>query len=204
MKRFLATAFMYLALAGCQTSDEYQPRNGDLVFQTSLSRQSKAIQLATDSPYSHMGIVYVENGRAMVFEAVGPVKTTPLEDWVASGKEGRYVVKRLKQANEILTPETLQRMKRIGETRFKNLPYDKYFGWSNDRIYCSELVWKIYQEGTGLEIGVLQKLGDFDLSHPEVQKLLKERYGDLIPLDETVISPAAMSASDLLDIEYEN
>ena len=204
MKRFLWVVLMVGNLAGCQASDEYQPRNGDIIFQTSLSRQSKAIQQATGSPYSHMGIVYVENGRTQVFEAVGPVKTTPLEDWITAGEKGRYVVKRLKKADEILTPEILGNMKKIGESRFNGLPYDKHFGWSNDRIYCSELVWKIYMDGAGLQIGELQKLGDFDLSHPVVQKLMKERYGDSIPDDETVISPAAMFASDLLVKVYEN
>jgi len=204
MKRLFWVVLMVVSLAGCQASDEYQPRNGDIIFQTSLSRQSEAIQQATDSPYSHMGIVYVENGRARVFEAVGPVKTTPLEDWITGGEEGRYVVKRLKKADEILTPEILQNMKIIGESRFNGLPYDKHFGWSNDRLYCSELVWKIYLEGAGLKIGELQKLGDFDLSHPVVQELMKARYSDSIPYDETVISPAAMFASDLLEEIYEN
>ena len=33
-------------------------KDGDLIFQTSLSQQSKAIQLATKSKYSHCGIIY--------------------------------------------------------------------------------------------------------------------------------------------------
>lgn len=61
-----------LALVGCwgSAAAEYEPRNGDIVFHTSRSAQSLAIQKATESPYSHMGIVYVEDGRALVFEAV--------------------------------------------------------------------------------------------------------------------------------------
>ena len=55
-------------------------KNGDLIFQTSLSSQSQAIQLATNSKYSHCGIVYIENGQFYVFEAIQPVKTTPLDE----------------------------------------------------------------------------------------------------------------------------
>ncbi|MBL4670033.1 MAG: hypothetical protein JKY30_12325 [Flavobacteriales bacterium] len=33
-------------------------QNGDIIFQISKSSQSKAIQLATNSKYSHMGIIY--------------------------------------------------------------------------------------------------------------------------------------------------
>lgn len=35
-------------------------RNGDLIFQTSKSAQSQAIQAATHSPYSHCGIVFFD------------------------------------------------------------------------------------------------------------------------------------------------
>ena len=76
--------------------------------------------------------------------------------------------------------------------------YDLYFEWSNDRIYCSELVWKIYKQGAGLEIGQLQKLKDFDLEQPAVKQKLKERYGKNIPADEKVISPSALFDSKLL------
>jgi hypothetical protein len=53
-------------------------QNGDIIFQTSLSTQSKAIQLATNSPYSHCGIIYKDGEKFYVFEAVQPVKKTPL------------------------------------------------------------------------------------------------------------------------------
>ena len=36
---------------------EKKIKNGDIIFQTSKSSQSKAIQLATNSKYSHMGII---------------------------------------------------------------------------------------------------------------------------------------------------
>jgi hypothetical protein len=60
-----------------QLADNDEIKNGDLIFQTSLSSQSKAIQLATNSKYSHCGIVYSDNGQFYVFEAIQPVKTTP-------------------------------------------------------------------------------------------------------------------------------
>jgi hypothetical protein len=60
------------------------------------------------------------------------------------------------------------------------------------------LIWKIYQQATGLEVGKLQHLRDFDLSSEAVKKKMKERYGDAIPMDETVISPVAIFESELL------
>ncbi|MEM9539317.1 MAG: YiiX family permuted papain-like enzyme [Cyanobacteria bacterium P01_E01_bin.42] len=180
---------------GC--SEEYEAQNGDIIFQTSRSSQSLAIQRATKSKYSHMGIIYVKGDRAFVYEAVEPVKLTPLDEWIDRGERGHHVIKRLVNAREKLTPEALNKMLAIGQT-FENKHYDLYFEWSDDRIYCSELVWKIYKRALNIEIGKLQTLQEFDLSDPIVQEKVRERFGDSIPLNETVISPAAMFTSEQL------
>ena len=177
---------------------ESKIRDGDLIFQTSLSQQSKAIQLATKSKYSHCGIIYKENNSYYVFEAVQPVKSTLLDKWIARGKNGNFVIKRLKNADKILTPDALKKMKQIGET-FNGKNYDLTFEWSDEKIYCSELIWKIYQRATGIEIGKLEKLGDFDLTNEAVKVKMKERYGEKIPMNETVISPSAIFNSVLLE-----
>lgn len=190
---------IFFIVLSCQNKsiDEGSLKDGDIIFQTSTSEQSKAIQLATNSEYSHCGIVYKDGDDYFVFEAVQPVKTTPLDEWIARGKNSHYIIKRLKNADTFLTSENLSKMKNVGN-KFKGKNYDLYFEWSDDRIYCSELIWKIYKEGTGLEIGKLQRLADFDLSHPAVQQKLKERYGNNIPKNEKVISPVAIFNSDLL------
>jgi Permuted papain-like amidase enzyme, YaeF/YiiX, C92 family len=177
--------------------DKDEIQNGDIIFQTSLSRQSQAIQLATKSKYSHCGMIYKNSKDYYVFEAVQPVKFTPLDKWIARGKDGKFIIKRLKNADKVLTPSMIEKMKAVGD-QFKGKNYDLTFEWSDDKIYCSELIWKIYQRTTGLEIGKLQKLKDFDLSDKTVQAKMKERYGDKIPMDETVISPIAIYNSELL------
>lgn len=172
-------------------------QNGDIIFQTSTSNQSKAIQLATNSKYSHMGIIYENDGQYFVYEAIQPVTLTPLQKWIQRGENGHYVIKRLANADQILTSSVLSKMKQAGE-KFKGKSYDIYFEWSDDKIYCSELVWKIYKEAANIEIGQLEQLSDFDLNHTIVQSKMKERYGNNIPMNEKVISPAAMFASDKL------
>lgn len=192
-KRRLANA----ATSVKQLAENDQIKEGDLIFQTSLSAQSKAIQLATKSKYSHCGLIYKDGSSFYVFEAVQPVKRTPLDKWIARGQDGRFVIKRLKDADQVLNPETLIKMKQAGD-QFKGKDYDLTFEWSDEKIYCSELIWKIYQRATGLEIGKPGKLGDFDLTNETVIKKLKERYGNKIPKEETVISPASIFESDLL------
>ena len=178
-------------------SNANELKDGDLIFQSSLSAQSKAIQSATKSIYSHCGLIYKNGTEYVVFEAIQPVKITPLSKWIARGKEGKFVIKRLKNVNEVLTPEVLLKMQSIGNT-FLGKNYDLLFDWSDDKIYCSELIWKIYKRATNLDIGKLQLLKDFDLSNELVQQKMKERYGKYIPLNDTVISPVSIFNSDLL------
>ncbi|HMS51646.1 MAG TPA: YiiX family permuted papain-like enzyme, partial [Chitinophagales bacterium] len=149
------------------------------------SEQSKAIQLATKSKYSHFGLLYTDGDKFFVFEAILPVKQTPLDKWIARGQEGKYIIKRLKNADQVLTPSALAKMKQIG-SQFNGKNYDLTFEWSDDKIYCSELIWKIYQQATGIEIGKLEQLSDFDLTNEVVKKKIKERYGNKIPMNEPV------------------
>lgn len=172
---------------GEQTEDP-SFQNGDIIFHTSQSTQSKAIQLVTNSVYSHMGIIYWEKGQAYVYEAVQPVKLTKLSDWIARGEGGHYVVKRWKRRADYFSSAGLQRLKSVGE-RFLGKDYDLQFAWSDDRIYCSELVWKMYKESFDVEIGALEQFRDFDFSDPLVQKKIKERFGRNLPMDEWVITP---------------
>ncbi|MBZ4034806.1 YiiX family permuted papain-like enzyme [Flavobacterium sp. 17A] len=171
-------------------------KDGDLIFQTSESKQCEAVRIATNSKFSHCGIIYDINGKWFVFEAVQPVKLTPLEDWIKHGRDSKYVVKRLKD-DSVLKPEILQKMKDYSQ-QFDGKEYDAYFEWTDNRIYCSELIWKIYKNAAGIELSKLRELKDFNLTDPRVQKILKERYGNDIPLDEKVVAPSDLSDSNLL------
>ncbi len=172
-------------------------KDGDIIFQTSKSEQSKPIQIATKSIYSHCGIIYKKGNDLFVYEAVGPVKLTPLKQWIARGKNNSYVIKRLKNGEKLITPDVLSKMKKVGD-QLKGKPYDTTFEWSDNKIYCSELVWKIYQRGAGIEIGKLQRLKEFDLSNAIVKAIMKKRYRGKIPTDEIVISPGSLFDSELL------
>lgn len=172
-------------------------RDGDLIFHTSQSSQSQAIQLATNSKYSHMGIIYKRGNQYFVYEAVQAVKITPLESWIKRGEAEKYLVKRLKNADELLTESGIEQMKKVAK-QYLNKDYDLRFEWSDHKMYCSELVWKIYKEAFDVEIGALEEFGAFDLSDPIVQQKIKERYGNQLPKDELVITPDQMFHSGKL------
>ena len=42
-------------------------------------------------------------------------------------------------------------MKEIG-SQFENKDYDLYFEWTDEKIYCSELVWKIFKQATRIDV----------------------------------------------------
>jgi len=196
-KLFVFAVLGLLYLFGCSDTYAEQLREGDIIFQTSRSEQSIAIQKATHSQYSHMGIVFFRNGSPHVYEAINTVQYTPLRKWIDRGEGGHYVVKRMREADRILTSQAVKKL-RLAGNKFEGKPYDSYFEWSDKRIYCSELVWKIYDRGLGIRVGRLQKVRDLDLSDPIVKTKIKERYGNKVPLEETVISPGEMFSSDLL------
>ena len=195
MRIVIALAFLATACAAKGTVPAV--RDGDIIFHTSRSSQSLAIQRATGSRYSHMGLIVHRNGRPFVFEAVSTVRLTPLDQWIARGTGHHFVVKRLRNAESVLTPSALGTL-RAEARRFAGRPYDLTFGWADDRIYCSELVWKAYDRALGVQIGSLQKVRDFNLSDPAIRAKMRERYGNDIPMDEPVISPVAMFQSSLL------
>ncbi len=172
-------------------------RDGDIIFHTSRSSQSAAIQRATHSRYSHMGLILHRGGQPFVFEAVSTVKFTPLAQWIARGERSHYVVKRWRDADARLDATGVGRL-RDAATNMAGKSYDLTFEWSDQRIYCSELVWKTYERAFGVRLGETQRLGDFDLSDASVKVKLRERYGAKLPLQETVISPQAMFDSALL------
>lgn len=179
------------------TTTSSQFLEGDIIFQTSNSLQSQAIQIATQSKYSHVGIIMKNKGKLVVFEAVQPVKLTPIDQWIKQGEGSTYSLKRLKNREEILTEMALQKM-RIKVDQWIGKNYDIAFDWSDKKLYCSELVWKLYKEGCGIEVGKLKQLKEYDLSHPVVKKAVEQRYGKEIPWDEKMISPQAIFESKLL------
>lgn len=178
-------------------------KDGDIIFQKSKSEQSKFIDMATDNPLTHVGIVFREkdrkgNEKLVVYEAVQPVKKTPLDSFIARGEEGNYLVRRLKDADKALDEKALSKMKSFMDSHLgKN--YDSHFMWSNDRQYCSELVWKAYAEATGKKLGEPMPMGSYRLGDKELREAIEKRWGRKLPLDELMIAPSSIYKSRLLE-----
>ena len=132
----------------------------------------------------------------MVVEAVEPVRWTEWDAWGARAVPGSVEVRRLSDPTP-LTASAVLKMTAIAEA-WVGKHYDAAFAWSDERIYCSELVYKVYDCGAGLELGRLRTLRDFNLTDPIVSAALRDRYGAAVPLDETVIAPSDIAADPRL------
>ena len=191
MKQFLYLLLFIVPLTACTQ----QYRDGDIIFQSSPSRQSAAIEEATQSPYSHCGIIFYENNVAYVYEAVQPVGKRRLDEWIESGVNAEFVVKRLDTVQ--LTENKIKALKNYAIEQFgKN--YDGKFNWSDKEMYCSELVYKCYWNACQIKLATPRPLREFNIDGPIVRKIMKERYGNDIPYDEPMISPDQLVNSRLL------
>ena len=189
--------------AGSQGFTSSVLKEGDIIFHQSRSNQSEAVRIATGSRFNHVAVIFKHRGRFMVFEAVQPVKITALKQFIRRGGNS-FVIKRLRDSDSVLTAEKIVKMKQQGR-KYLGRNYDLYFRWDDRRIYCSELVWKIYKYGAGIEVGRLQRAREMNLDDPVVRRLIRERYGkkNSIPPDEIVISPQSIYECEKLVTVYE-
>ncbi len=189
MKR-LALLFAPLALTallapGCKPS--YVPRQGDILFQ-SLPKLDLvvAIEGITESPYSHCGVITVRNNSFFVIEGVGPVRETPVRRFVRRGRGRTIDVYRLKPAYRDRIPQFIEAMR-----AYAGRPYDFRYRMDDEKIYCSELVYKGFKKVYGEELGKLEKLGD--MNWKPYLKTIEKYEGGPMPPDRQIISPRAVS-----------
>lgn len=164
--------------------------DGDLMLHRSRSSQSTALRAATGSPYTHVGLAFHRDGGVFVLEAVQPVRWTPLAEWASRGEDGAVVALRLVDDARLASGGALRL--RAEAERYLGRPYDGLFAWSDERIYCSELVFKAYRDALGVEVGRIQPMGSFDLTSPAVRALIQARAAGKVDLNEPVVAPSGL------------
>jgi hypothetical protein len=182
-----------LFVSGCGSGSAYQPQEGDVVFQ-SLAHNPliDAIEGATDSPFSHCGILHRGKEGWMVIEAIGPVKETPLAEWIAQGREKQYTAFRLREKYRPKIPEFVK----MAQT-YEGRPYDIHYDMDDEAIYCSELVYKSFLRVTGEEMGHLQMLGE--LQWMPYAGVIQQIEGGKLPLERKMITPRSLSEATQLE-----
>jgi hypothetical protein len=191
-------AFSILLVAGitlpiCGCGSEYKPQEGDIAFQ-SLPHNPliDTIEGATDSPFSHCGILHETKYGWSVIEAIGPVKETPIATWREQGRDGHFTVYRLKPAYRGKIPAFIS-----AAQSYEGRPYDIHYDMDDAAIYCSELIYKAFRKSTGEELGRLQKLGE--LNWRPYEPVIKQIEGGRVPLDRVMITPRSITEAPQLE-----
>jgi len=176
---------------GVTAQSDFDLRDGDVVFQTSQAVIGPALEIALQSNVTHCGVVFYENDTAFVYEAVGPVRKVPFDEWTRIGKDSLFCVKRLEDDDSAMSHAVRDSMLSIF-SGLEGRPYDITFQWSDSMIYCSELVYKMYKRGAGIELGKVERFGDFNLENDTVQYFIKMYFREEPNLEEPVVTPVSL------------
>ena len=154
-------------------------REGDVIFQTSLSQQSPLIKMGTRSTITHCGVVVMKDGKPYVLETQKTLVLTPLKKFIVRGKDGKYWHKRPKLDNI-----------KIKYSGYLGKPYDLAFKFDNGKFYCSELIYDVYLNQLGVELCKPKTIDDYLIfgSHriPKIKRAMKKRG---ITMEQYAVAP---------------
>ena len=193
---FLVAALWYGATIAATYAAiaKYTPQDGDVIFQSlPYGPVVWAIEGVTKSPYSHCGIVGQRDGQWVVYEAIGSVRITSLKKFLWRGRGGGFAVYRLQDEHREHIPETLRCCEKyLGRT------YDFRYRLDDEKIYCSELVYKAFRDATdGQQLGDFVKFGDMNWGPYEV--LIRQIEGGPVPVDREMITPRDLARARQLE-----
>ncbi len=162
---------------------------GDVLFQSLPHGElSDAIEGVTESEWSHCGILIRRDGRWFVAEAIGEVRYTPLHLWVVRGRGSRVESYRVTGVTQP-THEEIAR----GVDKLLGRPYDFRYAPDDSEIYCSELVYKVFERESGIKVGVWQQLGDLNWKPHEA--FIRGMENGRLPLDREMVTPVSLTRS---------
>jgi hypothetical protein len=185
----LAIAICAVACTEELAAASYSPEEGDLVFQSAPHAPLvDAIEGATESRWSHCGIVVREGDGWAVIEAGNVVRVTPFAAWVRQARDDEFAAYRLRERPEARIAAFIEAAK-----RFLGRPYDARYRMDDEKIYCSELVEKAFRAATGRPLGKPQRLGD--MRWKPYETLIRDLEGGGLPLDREIVSPRALTES---------
>jgi hypothetical protein len=190
-------------------------RDGDLVFRQGDARLlfgyfrfSRFLATTSGSPYSHVGVVAVEDGEPVVYDTTkAGVRRQPFHIWVLDNVGG-IGVKRLKKEHESHIPGIINWLHQTYEDQ---VPFDYVLGLDDSALYCVEMAEKAYR-AEGLTLSEPVKLGDMENStkYPIVmfslQFLSRWVVGQQVTFEQPVFLPGnerhGIWASPLLETVY--
>ena len=166
-----------------------EKQEGDMVFQSLPHGELvDTIEGVTNSPWSHCGMLVRRDGEWFVAEAIGEVRYTPLYAWITRGRRARFESWRVAGLPAEKKPAI-----KAGVDKLLGKSYDFSYAPDDARIYCSELIYKVYDRELGIQIGQWEKLGDLNWQSKE--GVIKDMEGGPVPLSREMITPVGLTRS---------
>jgi hypothetical protein len=165
-------------------------RDGDILFRLGDARiargmfpLSRFIARATGSPFSHTGIVAVEeDGAPVVYDCTSDgVRQQPFEVWMLDCV-GPWGVKRLKPAHRGHIPGVLSYCR---EKFAQQVPFDYHFRLDDSALYCLELTEKAFRS-EGLALSQPVRIGDWENLTSYPLTALAILFGTGLVLDQPI------------------
>jgi hypothetical protein len=173
-------------------------REGDIVFRLGDARTlrgivplSQFIAGATRSPFSHTGIVAIEDESPVVYDCSSDgTQRQPFEVWMLDCI-GSLGVRRLKPEHRLHIPGVIGYCRKVYE---QQVPFDSGFRMDDTALYCLELTEKAFRS-QGLVLSEPVRIGDWEdlgrypltaLAVPFVSRMVME---DPITLEQPVYVP---------------
>jgi Permuted papain-like amidase enzyme, YaeF/YiiX, C92 family len=190
-------------------------REGDIVFRLGdarIMRGSFPLSLfiagASGSPFSHTGIVAIEDGAPVVYDcALEGIQRQTFEVWMLECV-GQIGVKRLKAGQQHRVPGVIEYCRKVYE---QQVPFDSEFRMDDAALYCVEMTEKAFRsQGLALSepvrIGDWENLADYTLTALAIPRLSGLFVECPITLEQPVYLPGnerhGVWASPLLETVF--
>jgi hypothetical protein len=177
----------------------YEPKSGDLIFQAEYAPNGFAIQALSASRYNHVGIVMKRGGKFYVYEGIGKVTRTPLNNYTNRRyTHGKFRVMRLKE-DEFNYSNVMNEISKLYGRK-----YDFALGWSDDRMYCSELVYKVILRGIKVHLSTPRSVEDRPYMNLLSRVVESNFKAPNINKKEVIVTPGDLANSSKLTTVYSN
>jgi len=208
--------FLILFLSSIDNIFEFEFENisgfllqpGDILFQDGSNNFNNAVKEVTNSidgyNFSHCGIYYVDsNKNKFVIEAFNDgVVLTDISDfmnrYLTEDNKPKVVVGRLIDSLQTIIPMAIK-----NAINYLGKKYDNEFDLTNDKIYCSELIYFAFKDRVGENIFKTNSMTFIDINTNETQSYWREHFnslGILVPEGKEGINPGSISKSNNIKI----
>ncbi|MBP0616717.1 hypothetical protein [Jiella mangrovi] len=161
------------AAAQYLTDHDFQDwQTAQLIFEEEEGPLAEALQAATKSPYTHVGIVRITGGGPVVLDTKPALWENFVEEFIANGVGGHYAVYEVRglSGDAIFTPARMA-------NDYLNAPDDPYLRPGGPELSGAELVQLVYRS-VGYELGRSVRFEDLDIERPEFRRWFETVWRD--------------------------